>query len=257
MKRRVYIILSIILFGLCSISLTGQEVIVGKVVDKKNNPIPGALITVNGGEYITSSKGDGSFSLPKDITSSKISVEYLGYYRKVLRVSDNKTVKLNKKSNMDLFTSDFFAMFQTALPDIKYDIRPSFGFMAGWHSTVGFYVKGFFQPNEKGSGIKSGDDLDSVWLDGDIYTSYNSLSGGIVVNVFDPICIYAGAGYASRDVIYDVYELGGYYHTGYSYKTVGIDAGILLEFNPIVLSAGATYVPSYGFIGNFGLGIVL
>lgn len=56
-----------------------NEMIKGKVVDEKGNPLVGATIQVKGSNFITASDASGAFEIPEEYQDSVLQVSYLGF----------------------------------------------------------------------------------------------------------------------------------------------------------------------------------
>ena len=68
----------------------------GKIVDAKNGDVlPFATLSVEGSNMTTVSNSEGEFSLkiPKEIQDKTITVSYIGYKNKIVRISELKQEK--------------------------------------------------------------------------------------------------------------------------------------------------------------------
>ena len=56
-----------------------KEILKGKIVDEKGNPLAGATIQVKGSNFVTNSDNNGNFELPAEYAESELKISFLGY----------------------------------------------------------------------------------------------------------------------------------------------------------------------------------
>lgn len=259
MKLLYKVIMLVCAFGLSLGTLSAQYTIQGKIVDNKKNPIPGARVTsYTDPSCITSTGVDGSFELYSPMRKiDRITVEYAGYKRVSRNAEDDMIVKMRRA-----YKETWSLTFQMSFPDAT-NIQPSYGGMLSWCRRVGFYFRGV-------GSVMSGDyrysddyaaNPDRYARTGNRMTSYMSFTGGLMIRTCSVLNIYAGVGASERNVAYEVVDPYSftqntyyYWHSTHSYSSLAIDMGIVLKLRPIAFTAGCTYVPNYGFVGNYGVG---
>src|SRR4030095_13336590 len=72
-----------------------QKTVTGKITDEKNNPIPGASITVKGGKVGTTTDASGNFTLNAPAGTSALTVSYVGYTSQDVDVSSLSNVSVS------------------------------------------------------------------------------------------------------------------------------------------------------------------
>lgn len=138
----------------------------------------------------------------------------------------------------------------------------SFGLTAGQVKRFGWYVnfmtnfnfaKGDFKCNDGGYPI--GSSPSSYTLIGESSTSRLSLTAGAVLRCAKPFCLYLGAGYGKRSLLWKTKD--GNYATAdaYSYQGLAIDAGAMLHFDGFSLSLGAASVGFDYWEAKLGIGV--
>lgn len=249
-NKLIYILSSVIILMAYALSADAQNPVSGIVVDKYGSPIPGALVSAKGTDLIALTGVDGTFSIDLPSSVSKLVFRYGGYGKVSKQGEQGMEVTMRKSSGVS--SNNWFVSFQMAFPDLK-QARPAFGFMAGWCSSFGGYMKGVFRGDggihSAGSGY-----TDGLWITGDHVASYNCLTWGGVMRLYSPFHAYAGLGCAWRDVYYELAG-GNWIHSRIdSYCNIAIDLGIMYEYKCIVVNAGLISMPGYACAGSFGVG---
>ena len=247
-------------------TLSAQYTRTGKIVDRKGAPVPGARITaVNSTSAnrpnlsdkdvvgITTSDINGNFVLTTPYNVDRVWIEYAGYKRINRKAEDNMKVKMKKA-----YKETTSLTFQTSFPD-KTQIQPAYGGMFSWCRRVGFYMRGVGNmiPTYSINSEYTNNPM-RFWHTGERRTSYMAFSGGLMLRTCSVLNIYAGGGYAIRKIAYEVKTMSGdleyYLHPEHSYQSIMFDFGLILKLRPIAFTAGCSYVPNYGYVGNFGVG---
>jgi hypothetical protein len=85
------------------VSINNPVTITGKVVDDKNIALPGASVSVNGGQQRVQTNADGSFTIAMPAKDATLDVAAIGYVRQQVKVNapDNLNIQL-KEDNMSL-----------------------------------------------------------------------------------------------------------------------------------------------------------
>ena len=149
------------------------------------------------------------------------------------------------------------------MANAAYNTAPqtSFGLTFGQVKKAGWYVnfmtnfnfaKGDFKCNDYGYPIESSP---SFSLIGESSTSRLSLTAGAVLRCAKPFCLYLGAGYGKRSLLWKTSD--GSYATAdaHSYQGLAVDAGAMLHFDGFSLSLGAASVGFGYWEAKLGIGI--
>ena len=149
------------------------------------------------------------------------------------------------------------------MANAAYNTAPqtSFGLTFGQVKKAGWYVnfmtnfnfaKGDFKCNDGGYPI--GSSPSSYTLIGESSTSRLSLTAGAVLRCAKPFCLYLGAGYGKRSLLWKTKD--GSYATAdaHSYQGLTIDAGAMLHFDGFSLSLGAASVGFDYWEAKLGIG---
>ncbi len=233
--------------------LSAQNVVRGKGLDDKGRPIPGAKVEVSGTSEFVVSRLDGSFELESTAPVKKVKVWYAGMQPKSMKTSDDMLVSMRsaRKWNFDNERYHTLVSAQLAIPDFK-DVTLAYGFMVGGvKSGFGWYVKGLFNKRPASVGIIDGP------RDGELETSYTSVTAGFLAQLCSPLYFYAGLGYGSRKVVLDM-PYGGLELTEECYEDFAFDLGLMARFNRYFISAGTTinrHEKTPEFAGNLGFGV--
>ena len=138
----------------------------------------------------------------------------------------------------------------------------SFGLTAGQVKRFGWYVnfmsnfnftRGDFECNDGGYPI--GSSPSSYTLIGESSTSRLSLTAGAMLRCAQPFCLYLGAGYGKRSLLWKTSD--GSYATpdARTHQGLAIDAGAMLHFKGFSLSVGATSVGFGYWEAKLGIGV--
>lgn len=244
------------------ISLSAQNTVSGTVTDKKGNPIPGAKVEIKGGTESTITELDGTFKLDTKNPAKKVKVYYVGMQAKEQKVKPDMLIKMSDSSwwreKPDKYR--WLVGVQMAVPD-NAEFKPSFGLMLGRVKNIGWYVKGVY--NKKQSTAGSMGEEAHYWTTGESKSSYLSATGGVIVRLWSPIHLYAGAGYFDREAAWQLANGEYYKYSPDTYSGVAADLGIMLKIKRFFINAGITwgfpldggYDSTKKGTGNFGVGM--
>lgn len=254
MKRILTLfITAVIVATLCLSEAIAQNKVTGVVVDKHGSPVPGAMVNAKGTAVKAVTGMDGTFSIDLPYNVKKLTFRYGGYGTVSKTVAPEMQVKMRKSNGTH--DDNWFLSFQIAVPDVK-QARPAYGFMAGWCRGFGAYMKGVFRARpdvETPFGYLV--DTDNLpWYTGKFKASYNCMTWGGMMNLYSPVYLYAGLGWAMRNVYHELPD-GDYLGSADdSYVQVALEIGVMYKFRSIMINAGFTGHPGYGCVGNFGVG---
>ncbi|WP_052356155.1 carboxypeptidase-like regulatory domain-containing protein [Bacteroides timonensis] len=243
--------------------LSAQNTVSGIVTDKKGNPIPGAKVEIKGGTESTITELDGTFTLETKTPAQKVKVYYVGMQAKEQKVKPDMLIKMSDSSwwreKPDKYR--WLVGVQMAVPDDCLELTPSFGLMLGRVKNIGWYVKGVYSKKQSTAGSMGEEDY--YWTTGKSKCSYVSATGGVIVRLWSPIYLYAGAGYFDREAAWQLANGDYYKYSPDTYSGVAADFGVMLKIKRFFINAGATYgFPLDGGydstkkgVGNFGVGM--
>ena len=257
---RTAIALIALLLAVGTDSITAQDIVTGIVLDKYDSPIPGVLVARKGSSkkhFVSDVTGvDGTFTLPAGKKLKSIRAVYGGYRSVNKHVTPEMQIKL-KKYNLT-YTNHWFCTLQASQTDNR-SYKPSIGLMAGWSAKVGVYAKAmsteiYYNRNKNRYFAWGYYDI----IDGKVGKrdfAFTSVTGGLTVRIARPLYLYAGAGYVWKDVYYQFIGNPEAVHTDEgSFKSMGIDGGLMFKFKGFNLSGGCIYTPGNGVYGNIGIG---
>ena len=229
-----------------SVRSSRSKTISGIVIDRKGNPLEGAIVHATGGRTRTSVNADGTFALEVPEFLKSITVEQEGFFPKKRKVrNDEMLFRMNKD----------YGWFINFIPFTSLDLTPmwlhggtghGFGLMFGQMKNWGWYAKALIMPS-------------------DYFGS--SATAGITKRLGRFLHLYTGIGYASTEEYYEYYEYyyNGYYHEnrlreGYDYRdSFMLDLGLLIKptqrFNINVGCSGYTDFNIFGLQLNVGVGV--
>lgn len=231
-----------------------QNKVTGIVVDKYGSPIPGAMVDAVGIDAPVMTGVDGTFSIELPHQVSRLKFRYGGYSTVSKTVSPEMQVKMRKSNGSH--ADNWFLSFQIAVPDVS-QARPAYGFMAGWCRGFGAYMKGVFRARPDvgyNSSWMGMDNSHLPWYTGKFKASYNCMTWGGMMNLYSPVYVYAGLGWAMREVYHELSDGKYMGSSDDSYTQVALDLGVMCKLRSIMISAGLTGHPGYGCVGNFGVG---
>lgn len=251
-----------LLTGLLMASLiaSAQQVVSGTVTDKDGNPIPGAKVEIVGSTESCITELDGTYSIETTAPAKKVRVQYAGMQTAVKKIKPDMVVELSNTNwwNAKPDKYRWLLSVQGAFPEAGVS-NPSLGLMVGRVKNIGWYVKGVYSPRESTEDTYYG----SKWLTGKDDRSLWAATGGVIARLGCPIHIYAGLGYADRQIAWETFGGEWYKVNGkeidydlYSYDGLAIEAGIMIKIGRITLNAGTltTQNSEGNFVGNFGIG---
>lgn len=245
-----------------SLYLSAQNTVSGTVTDKKGNPIPGAKVEIKGGTESTITELDGTFTLETKTPVKKVKVYYVGMQSKEQKVKPDMLIKMSDSSwwreKPDKYR--WLVGVQMAVPDND-EFKPSFGLMLGRVKNIGWYVKGVYSKKQSTAG--SMDEEAHYWTTGENKSSYLSATGGVIVRLWSPIHLYAGAGYFDREAAWQLANGEYYKYSPDTYSGVAADLGVMLKIKRFFINAGITwgfpldggYDSAKKGVSNFGIGM--
>lgn len=249
------------------ISAAGQETVKGKIVDKDGMPIPGARVSVKGGEESVLSEFDGSFtvSLDGNRPSGKLIVDYIGYNSKTVAVDNASEIVLKKTT----FWDHVLVMPSFGICPEEQQSWMSYGLMLGYVDRFGGYLK--FRSDFKritSTNLRerrsltecnsNGETADGyIWTTGNYEKNRMQATGGVIMRFCSWLYGYAGAGYGYADVWWEDYFGEWMRVTDLSAKGIAAEGGLIFKVGPVSLSAGvSTTAFKYSEL-EVGIGIML
>lgn len=134
------------------------------------------------------------------------------------------------------------------LPTVQYNLsHTSYGLMLGLCKINGGYVHivSDFHRMLKPSSNCSGDgtvDGETAWFTGASRKSRFAITGGYLRQLAVPLYLYAGGGYGSRVLAWEMYMAPGEYQyarvSTHSFSGIELEFGLLLRLNAVAVSAG-------------------
>lgn len=259
MKRMLFSL--ILLLSACH--LLAQDIVKGTVVDKDGNPIPGVKVEIKGGTESTITELDGTFVLETANPAKKVTVHYAGMQSKDQKIKPDMVIKMYNANwwNAKPEKYSWIISVQAAFPESGVS-NPSLGLMIGRVKTLGWYVKGVYSKGESTDcdyiSYPEESDMVSYWTTGKDKRSYYVATAGILLRLGCPIHVYAGAGYANRQVAWELADGTYAKNLDYSYDGLAVDCGLMLKFGKFSINGGVLMggiSDGCEFVGNIGLGI--
>ena len=151
------------------------------------------------------------------------------------------------------------------IPSYSYNrSQQSFGLMLGVCKTNGVYVRAKTDFNFGLSPTLSCDGegrVDGVqaWFTGESRKSRWALTGGYVRKIADPLYLYAGAGYGSRILAWEMYADGNYEFarvSSNSFSGFEAELGAIYRLGAVAFSAGVQTNQFKYFEANVGIGVM-
>ena len=204
------------------------KIVSGIVLDKKNNPLPGATVQVVGGSESTTTDVDGTFSFEVPMASEKIAIMQNGYDKKVKRITSGEMVIRPRKATkwfVNANASIGAGFFDELLGACGLGVTVGMTQNWGWYAKFAL-MQVDFPFNEGSQGF--------------------SATAGFIKKLTTPLYMYAGGGYI--------------YHNGIKKGLPLVDLGFLVKptskFN---INVGITGFPevydTYFFSLNLGFGV--
>ncbi len=195
------------------------RVISGAVIDKKGNPIPGAIVRAAGGaEYVTTD-ADGSFSIEVPLWLKSLNASYPGYGEKTFKLGEAPyaLITLSKRESKWFVN----AVYNLTISDGK-GILNKVGVMGGLLNDWGGYAKV----------------LMPIYSNGE--ERYPTVAIGVIKKI-EPIYVYLGAGYTRTYTDYD-----GWVGMG----SVMVDCGVIYRIKDFDVNLGYSYSSKYGLANH-------
>lgn len=259
MKMKIYLGL-LLLFGLQSLS--AQNVLKGRVTDKKGNPISGAKVENAKTKEQTTTDMNGDFSLGYSSEVKKVNVYYMGMQTVTKKARPDMVVRMSNTTwwNEKPDEYNWIVSAQGTFPENGFS-NAAFGLMVGRVKNIGWYVKGVFHSGQLTDGdyVSYPDDNDIVnrWTTGNNKHGYMAVTAGAVYRLNCPIHAYLGAGYVDRKVAGELADGTYQKNTDASYSGATLDFGLMLKVKWLMVNCGTMMSLSDGcnFIGNVGIGV--
>ena len=233
MEKKIILFFAVFVFTASSVS--AQNVVRGRVVDKDGLPIPGARVTVKGGTESVLSEFDGSFRIPTESAKKKLIIDYVGYNSKTISADRADKVILRPTT----FWNDMIVMANVGVfPQLSY------GLMVGCVRKFGGYVKcrsDFnFMDNSMECTSDGYKDAGVFWASGSEKRSRINMTAGVMVRASKNIYPYLGAGYGSAVRYWEDYKGNWAKVTDLSSAGLAAEAGLVFRFGSIALSTGVS-----------------
>ncbi len=251
--------------------VSAQNVLKGRVVDTKGNPISGAKVENAKGAEQTTTDMNGEFSLETEGNVKKVNVYYMGMQTAHKKAKPDMLVKMGGiswwKQKPDKYR--WFVAPQVAIVETDNQpagaLKPSFGFMFGRVKNWGWYAKGVYSsmPDNDGSTEQN------RWFTGDVKQGYALASVGVIRRLFSPLQFYTGIGYGWRRVAWKTPDGSVCRYDADSHDGIAWDLGMQLRIKHVVLNVGANFIYNneaegtmlnrmvdHYPVGNFGIGYV-
>lgn len=241
---------------------SAQNVVNGTVLDFEGNPIPGAKVEIVGSTESVITELDGTFRLEIQNPAKKVQVIYAGMQTKMQTIKPDMIIKLSKTNwwNVKPEKYNWLINVQGVFPESGMK-NPSWGLMVGRVKTIGWYVKGIYSSGQSTDGdyvsYPEGSDLISYWTTGKDKRSFYAATAGVLVRLGCPIYLYVGAGYANREVAWELADGTYAKNTEYSYSGLETDYGVMLKIGKFSVNGGVLMSLADGceFTGNIGIGV--
>lgn len=251
MKILGKILLAVWLMISFCVTADAQRVIRGRVVDKDGRPVPGARISVKGGEGTALSEFDGSFRIVAESQGEKLLVDYVGYNSRKVSVDKAESIVLKPTT----FWNDMMVMGCLGVyPQVSY------GLMIGYVQKFGGYVKfrsdfNFVTPSYD---CTSDGKMDNgvFWATGQQQESRIQMTGGMLFRLSNSIYPYVGVGCGSRGVYWEDFGNVWAQVSDYSCRGVAAEAGMIFRMGPMALSVGVSTTSFNYTEAEVGLGVM-
>lgn len=252
MKRCLIILVAI--FASVSFAVA-QDIVKGKVVDKKGNPLPGAKVSIKHTPEINDTATvdkDGNFTITwSNPYEKKMIVTYPGMNTRSLKVDKNDmNIKMTKTTwwTQRPKRPELYAGLQLGFPTYG-TAHPAMGLMLGYFKIVGVYAKFMRNLDYSGPDEGGGYTSNSQYFSGKTKMKYMSGSLGLTVRLKSPFYLYAGASVAQRELFWQGAD-GVYYQVDDDDVQINPEVGILFRYKHIAINAAL----GYGY--NFGVGYI-
>lgn len=234
-----------------------QDIVTGRVVDKKGNPLPGAKVSIKHTPEINDTATvdkNGNFSITwSNPYEKKMIVTYPGMNTRKVNVEKSgmnikmaKTTWWNKKPERP----ELYAGLQMGFPTYG-TAHPAMGVMAAYFKVVGVYAK--FMRNldyaSEPENYNGRDTYSDIYFTGKTKLQYMSGSLGLSVRLKSPIYLLVGASVGKRN-LYWLGADGDYYQKENGDVKFSPELGIMFKYKHYAVNAGI------GFGYNFGLGYI-
>lgn len=199
--------------------------------------------------------------------SKQIVIRVEGFEPFVFVFPPNKPLISGNVYTLDLAVEVINPIRTIVMPTFSYNLSQySYGIMLGFgNRNVGFiHAKTDFHfglnpdisCDAKGNieGVKG-------WFTGKTQKSRFAITAGYMRQVFDPLYIFAGGGYGSRILTWEMFQTEEKYNYArvepFSFRGYEVELGLLFRFGPVCLSAGVQTNQFKYFEANVGIGVML
>ena len=264
-------LLSLLSLFVVALTVSAQNIVGGKVVDKQGNPVFGAKVAVIGSIESCMTDLDGAFLMSVPTDASKLKIQYVGMRTTISKIQPKVNVTLREENfwNRRAGGLRFMVSPQIAFPqNLRYD-NPAYGLSIGQLTGGGWYLKGVYSPFPVTKGSFNMADAGRYWTTGNEQVGYYAFTLGGIVRLAGPLSGYLGVGHSSRVVAWEMANGDYYINEDYSYQgffeeanktSLGwiADTGLILRLKRFAINAGAMlYLCEPGFMNyvlNAGIG---
>ena len=183
------------------------KIVSGILLDKKNNPLPGATVQVVGGSESTTTDVDGTFAFEVPMASEKIAIMQNGYDKKVKRITSGEMViRTRKVTKWFINASVHYGHIQEPAYSFQepgysyismYYHHLGLGLMFGQTKNWGWYTRVSFVNELLGSHYTIFDNFSwkNYQIDG---VTKLALAVGVTKRLVNPLYLYAGVGFEAN-----------------------------------------------------------
>ena len=241
------------------------KIVSGILLDKKNNPLPGATVQVVGGSESTTTDVDGTFAFEVPMASEKIAIMQNGYEKKVKRITSGEMVIRPRKATKWFINASAHFGVVEELPGFHnlFNHHLGLGLMFGQTKNWGWYTRVFVNENLNYSKMRVDSDGDGIGEDHRVDVAKLALAVGVTKRLVNPLYLYAGVGFEanmSNGRFADKVMIGGSEYPLYGGHGCEFDLGFLIKptskFN---INLGATLFTDFeeciGVDLNLGFGV--
>lgn len=203
----------------------------GAVVDKNGNPLPGAVVSAEGGADTSIAESDGTFSMEVPVWLKKVSASYGGYVKRTLKTNFDKEMIFKMRKLAPTPGGYFINVVGGAvIPWQTEDTKAYFGIRGGHLSNWGWYAEIGY--DTLGKGIQA--------------------TAGGIRRIYGPAFFYLGIGYGKVSEYGDKFT--GYDDEGHSIyewgprrnNAMAFDGGFMFKIGKhFDLSFGLTFTTDF------------
>ena len=242
------------------------KIVSGILLDKKNNPLPGATVQVVGGSESTTTDVDGTFAFEVPMALEKIAIMQNGYEKKVKRITSGEMVIRTRRATKWFINASAHLGLVHDLPGFPYlfNHHLGLGLMFGQTKNWGWYTRVSVNENFNDSYMYVDPDGDGYRDDCHYVDVVKlALAVGVTKRLSNPLYLYSGVGFEanmSNGRFADKVMIGGSEYPLYGGHGCEFDLGFLIKptskFN---INLGATLFTDFeeciGVDLNLGFGV--